>query len=366
MRKILHVIESMCDFGGTPRKLSYLVKYNDNGRFHHTFLIYRPSDLRNVLESYGADVIELRSTNMAKLIFTIARVIKERDIDIVSTHYTRPLIVGGVASVILGVPFIHNEHSSINYRTGTGATLSRFVLPYAKSIISNSFYTQKSVKGFYNIGSEKYKVIYNPVVPRNTIADRCSFRQRFNISESSLLMAHVGGMIPQRDQATLIKACHKIIDEGKDIFLFIAGDGIERKRLEQLASELRIADKIHLAGYIDEIGDLLNAADVYINTTLDEGFGIAVVEAMQAKLPVVLSNNGAHPELISDGVEGLLFEGGEASDLYSKLIALIDDRSLLMGLGESAYIKSQEFSPNLYTSEYLREIDCVVDSVEKT
>lgn len=63
------------------------------------------------------------------------------------------------------------------------------------------------------------------------------------------------------------------------------------------------------------MGDYLNAMDIYVNPTLDEGFGIAVVEAMLARIPVVLADAGAHPELIDDGHTGLLYPGGNSEAL---------------------------------------------------
>ena len=78
------------------------------------------------------------------------------------------------------------------------------------------------------------------------------------------------------------------------------------------------------------------AADLYVNPAISEGFGIATVEAMLCELPVICSNSGSLPELIRDGVEGLLFRPMDEESLSQKILCLYKSKDLQRSLGKSA------------------------------
>jgi glycosyltransferase involved in cell wall biosynthesis len=168
-------------------------------------------------------------------------------------------------------------------------------------------------------------------------------------------------MIPSRDQATLLKAFRNVHWCCAQARLLLIGDGPQRAQLEQLARDLGIDAQTVFLGYREDIGDLHQAMDIYVNPTLDEGFGIAVVEAMLAGLPVVLAAAGAHPELIQDRREGFLYAPGDDAALADQLLKLIESPDIGEQVGAAARISaSLRFSPMSYVQRYTDIIDTVL------
>ena len=175
-----------------------------------------------------------------------------------------------------------------------------------------------------------------------------------------------GGMIATRDQGALLKAFREIQTQHPNTHLVLIGDGPLRGELVALAGQLGISASVHFIGYSAQVGDYLGAMDIYVNTTLDEGFGIAVVEAMLAGLPVVLANAGAHPELITDEVHGVFYPGGDARRLAQKMLELIDQPDKRQRLGAAARESARaRFAPEHYVSGYDAIIDKVLARSEK-
>lgn len=325
MNTALHVIEQLSDFGGTPRVLLNLASQSECSRGRLVLATYLPSELQRAFEGFGAEVVNLHTQAVLPLAWKIAKEAKRVGADIIFTHHTRPLVVGALASRITGIPLVHNEHSSANYRTGVARRLASIFMPTAAMVVCNSRYTARSIRDAYKLPDEKIRLLYNPVEPRECRASRSAFRAELGIGEHEVVVGHVGGMIPSRDQATLIKAIAAMRVVVPGVRLLMIGDGPMRGELETMAGELGLASTIRFVGYTDRVGDYLEAMDIYVNPTLDEGFGIAVIEAMIAGLPVVLADSGAHPELVTDGVTGTLYPGGDDKVLGEILIRLASD-----------------------------------------
>ncbi len=98
-----------------------------------------------------------------------------------------------------------------------------------------------------------------------------------------------------------------------NVELLLVGDGVKRPDLERLAAELKIVERVRFLGNRSDVPDILAAADIYIQPSRWDGFGIAALEAMAAGLPVVVSNVPGLRDVVGDA--GLLFEAGSVSEL---------------------------------------------------
>ena len=360
MKTALHLIESLSDFGGTPRMLLYLAAHNDRVANQLVFATYLPSPLLPAFEQYGATVVNFDTSSLWHLVRHIVATARATHADVICTHFTRPLVAGFFASLRMGLPLIHNEHSSTHYRTGLGHRLAQLCLPFADTVICNSHYTASTIANAYRIAPERLQVLHNPVEERQLTQAREQVRGQLKLGAGDLVIGHVGGMIATRDQGTLLKAFREIQTQHPNAHLVLIGDGPLRGELVSLAGQLGISAAVHFIGYTAQVGDYLGAMDIYVNTTLDEGFGIAVVEAMLAGLPVVLANAGAHPELITDGVHGVFYPGGDDRRLAQKILELLDQPDKRRRLGDAARETARaRFAPGHYVSGY----DAIIDDV---
>ncbi|MBI3802942.1 MAG: glycosyltransferase family 4 protein [Nitrospirae bacterium] len=368
MVTMLHILETLSDFGGTPRKLLYLTKYANRNQCKFIFLLFRSSSLDKDFESlekeftqHGATILKFNTTSFLKLAWKIRLEAMRLEADVICTHYTRALVAGYLASKSLGLPLIHHEHSSAHYRKGIGRVLGGFCLPRAEATICNSKYTMNTIQTGYPGATGKLHVVYNPVEERLVGVERRAFRDQVGARSSDILIGHVGGMIPQRDQKTLIKAFREIHSEFTNTKLVLIGDGPVQSELKSLVQSLGLTTDVIFTGYTRDVGEYLNAIDIYVNPTLDEGFGIAVVEAMLAKLPVILSDQGAHPELVLEGQNGFLYPGGDAESLAKKVKLLIENPDQRKNIGIKAYESAKtSFAPSIFASNYLHIVESIL------
>lgn len=361
MITVMHVIESLVDSGGTPRKLFYLAKYHSDRNVKLVFFCYSASPWSAAFEECGAEVIRRDTINPISLIKFLRHEIKKKQVDVLCTHFSRPLVVGCAAAKLTDIPFIHNEHSSAAYRQGMARNLAKMCLPEAQAVLCNSYYTRESIQKTYKIPNERLHVVYNPVDCREVRSTREQVREELGFSLNQPLIGHVGRMIESRDQANLLRAFHKLLTRCPSAGLVLIGDGPLRCDLEKLATDMGIKSAVRFLGNTTRVGDYLQAMDIYVNSTLDEGFGIAVVEAMLAGLPVILANCGAHPELVRDGKDGVLYTGGNVTALCESLEELIVDSKRRSALANRARERAQTFTPGRYAEGYNEVIKAVLE-----
>jgi 1,2-diacylglycerol 3-alpha-glucosyltransferase len=155
--------------------------------------------------------------------------------------------------------------------------------------------------------------------------DRDAVRARFGIDPKRTVLLFVGRVDHEKRLDVLLHAMRQLNRD--DIQLVIAGHGTERQKLETLANELELGERVHFAGYIprEELPALLNSVDIFTMPSEAELLSIASLEAMACGRPVLLANAVALPELVTVGVNGYLFEPGQAADA-ARCIALLADQ----------------------------------------
>lgn len=354
MITMLHVLETLKGDGGTPRKLLYLARHIDRQQVKLVFAHFRPSPLAHEFIESGCQVHAIHTESPLALTWQIQEIAQKSRANIICTHFTRALLTGFVVAKWCHIPIIHNEHSSAHYRQGLGRTLARLVLPWVDLIICNSEHTRQSIQKSFWGTKDKLVTVHNPVEERTAGRSVKEVRAELGVAANEILIMHVGRMISERDQLTILKGVYELRKTFSSVRLVMIGEGPQRAALELSARMMGLEGSVIFLGNSNEIGDYLEAADIYVNSTLDEGFGIAVVEAMLSRVPVVLSDRGAHPELIVSGKSGLLYEGGNSHALAAKLGLLVGDPDMRRRMGSEGRRHAQRrFAPADYATRYL-------------
>jgi glycosyltransferase EpsD len=138
-----------------------------------------------------------------------------------------------------------------------------------------------------------------------------------------------------------------------DLHVLFAGEGELEPAAKRHAHEAGVETRIHFLGLRSDIPSLLKASDLCVHSSYNEGFSLAVVEAMACGLPVVASNVRALNEIVQDRVSGLLFSCGDAKDLAQKIGMALHDSALNAKLRRGALARAMEFSLQNTVSELL-------------
>lgn len=189
------------------------------------------------------------------------------------------------------------------------------------------------------ITPEKIDRIYNGVSQQGISpkADYNAARER-----KSMRMVMTGNVSITKGQIWAIEAVRRLHDEGIQVTLDIFGDGVHsyEKELRRKIREYGIEHLVKFRGYQKDIGNYLSQSDIGLMCSRDEGFGRVTVEYMLAGLCVIASNTGANPELIEDGVSGLLYQYGDTSSLANTIKRCVEDSELRRRLSEQGRLRA--------------------------
>jgi len=144
-------------------------------------------------------------------------------------------------------------------------------------------------------------------------------KKQFNISAYPIII-NVGELLPNKNQKTIISAMPNILKVFPKAKLYIAGNGPEKDKLNNLIKEYGLIDHVELLGYTTEVHKYLKMSDILVSCSYREGMPLNVIEAMLCGKPVVASNNRGHRELIIEGVNGFLFKPNDSEELSEKII----------------------------------------------
>lgn len=182
------------------------------------------------------------------------------------------------------------------------------------------------------ICTNKIKTIYNGVLEYDYGAIRVD-------KHNGLHCITAGYVIPSKGQEQLVKAVCSLSQERRNnIYVDIVGDGNKKyvKYLNGIIKRNHMEDRIRFLGYQKDLYKWIAQYDCGVMCSRSEGFGRVTAEYMMAGLPVIASDTGANPEIITDGEEGLLYQYGNIDDLKSKIVYLMDHQEIRRSMGEKA------------------------------
>ncbi|MCW2779122.1 MAG: glycosyl transferase group 1 [Frankiales bacterium] len=202
--------------------------------------------------------------------------------------------------------------------------------------------------------------VANGVRPRTTVLPRAEARRELGLTPDQPVVMTVGRLTVMKGQRFLLDAVPALADRFPDLAVVLVGDGHLREVLEKQAADLGVADVVRFAGQRADARELLAAADVFALPSRTEGMPLAVLEAMEAGLPVVATRAIGLEEVVDDGVTGLLVRIRDAAALGVALAAVLDDPLLRARLGAAG---RQRYLAAFTAARTAREVAAVYDDV---
>ena len=166
-------------------------------------------------------------------------------------------------------------------------------------------------------------------------------REELGVPPDSVLVVHVAGLRPVKDQATLLRAWRLVVEatsrNGRaEPVLLMVGEGPCRDELLRLAERLKIGRSVRFLGQRRDVEEVLPACDLFVLSSLSEGLSFAILEAMACGLPVVATRVGGNAELVEEGSTGLLTPPQDPDAMSRALGSLLDDPGKRLAMGEAA------------------------------
>ena len=172
--------------------------------------------------------------------------------------------------------------------------------------------------------------------------------------ERGFTVGSIGRLSFEKGYKYLIEAFGMLIRAGIDARLVILGEGNERKNLEDLVLKLGLRGRVKMPGYCEDAKRFLHHFDTYAISSLTEGLPLSLLQAMEARLPIVATAVGGIPRTLQDGQAGLVVQSGKPAHLFEGMKQLYCDRELSQTLAERAYKRVIEsYSSSSMASQYL-------------
>ncbi len=304
------------------------------------------SELFNRVKHTGQKVYPVKISNLSFLnpfkILLLRKLFKKEKIRIIIINLSADLKVAGIAAKLAGI-------NRIIYRRGSAIPiknrwLNRFIFKnITTDVIANSEDTKKTIlQNNPNLfPNSKIRVIYNGINIRNY--DLNIKEKQYKRNNDEIIIGNIGRLVHQKGQKILIDIASELSNNNINFKLLIGGDGPLKKELVSYAEKLNIAEKIIFLGFIEEISFFMNSIDIFVLTSLWEGFGYVITEAMLYRKPVVAFNISSNPEIIEDSKTGFLVKFNNIHDFIEKLSILIKDKNLRSEFGEQGHINVKKF-----------------------
>lgn len=324
MKPVVHVITTICRGGAENQLLVLAQEQIESGRPVYIVPLKGDPELKSNFEDIGAVVITtLINQSPINQIRKLQHFTKNRNF-VIHAHLPRAELIAACSST--SGAFFFSRHNAEPFFPGApkffSNLLSRFVAVRANAgiAISSAVKNYVSQRGELPNNYPIEVVLYGA----NSRIDSESYqinRDSLGIPDECFVIGTVARLAPQKDLFTLIRVLEKLLGANDNTRLAIIGDGQQKQQLLDFASELGVADKIYWLGRRDRIQSHIKLFDVFVLTSLYEGFGLVLLEAMQSRVPVVASNNSAIPEVLGQDFPGLCTTG-EADDFVEKIQAI--------------------------------------------
>jgi glycosyltransferase involved in cell wall biosynthesis len=176
--------------------------------------------------------------------------------------------------------------------------------------------------------ADRIRVIQNGVklpVAEPPAFDKAALLTTLGLDRSRRYIASIARFHPVKDHPTLLRAFVTVAAAQPDVDLLLVGDGTLRRQLEALTKELGIERRVQFLGVRSDVLTILRAVELFTLTSLSEAASITLLEAMSCGTPVVVTAVGGNPEIVRDGIDGLLAPRGDAAAIARAMLQVLSD-----------------------------------------
>lgn len=349
-RRVLHFITEL-EVGGAERLLVSILPRLDRTKFEPSVVYLHGDDLRPELERAGIRVTRINSKGKLDLgaFAQLVQLLRDEKIDILHTHLIQADLLGFFAARRAKVPVIISTKHNTNYFQSHAVWLPRvdaFVNRRLAKIIAVSEAVKKHYIETQRLPADKIEVIHNGIELERFRNAKPIDKTTLGLKPADRLVVCVASLKEKKGHAILLKAWPHVVAKHPNAHLALVGDGPLRDTLKQSADSLPVRETIHFLGNRSDVPSILASADVFVLPSLWEGFGIAVVEAMAAGVPVVASRVDGVCEVLRIHQDGVLVQPCDSQGLATAIIAMLDGRPQVGQLVAKASQRAEEFSVN--------------------
>jgi glycosyltransferase involved in cell wall biosynthesis len=314
------------------------------------------------LQGEGVPVVPLsrRPGRDWRLIWRLGRKLREREIDVIHAHQYTPFFYAALARAVAkrDARVILTEHGRHfpDVVSPLRRAVNRFALDHlADAVNACCGFSARALARVDGFSARRIEVLENGIevgrygeqpakdkgrgksgegeTASEGHRDRAVLRRELGLDSARRYVATVARFHAVKDHSTLLRGFQQAATVRPDVDLLLVGDGPLRGELEEQTRLLGLVGRVRFMGVRSDIPAILRAVDLFALTSVSEAASLTILEAMASQLPVVVTAVGGNPEMVRDGIDGLLVPRGDAGAVGRALLQLLDDPATAAKMG---------------------------------
>ena len=300
----------------------------------------------------------------------LARLIRTLRPTILHTHTAKAGTVGRIAALLAGRArppiVVHTFHGHVlrgyfgRFRTAFFRLLERLLAGITDALIAVSPEVRDELVALGVAPISKFTVIRLGIELESRVAEhveaRAETRRVMGVGDERFLVGWTGRMTGVKRTDVVLRAFALLRSRGVPAKLCMVGDGPDRGKIEELASELGIVRDCLFTGYQEEVGPFFAAFDVFVLPSANEGTPVTAIEALASGCTVVATRVGGVPDVVQDGEDGILIEPDSPEQLANALVLLAGDPELRARMGAAGRTRTL---PRYAVSRLIDDVDAL-------
>ncbi|MCP5004621.1 MAG: glycosyltransferase family 4 protein [Planctomycetes bacterium] len=325
---VLHLVEDL-SIGGLERVLATIAVNLNREKYRVCVWCLREGGFfANKLTDTGIEVkiVHIYTARNPANIYRLYRLFKLHRFDIIHTHAYSAGTIGRICAFLTRTPVIiaHN-HSTYEHHNKYHHIIERILSHITDKIICVSDMVRRFAIEIERVDSGKLLTIQNGIdevcpVPKTTTS---RLRKELDIPVNHSVICTITHMEQHKGVIYLIKSASLLLQSKKEITFLLVGKGSLKEKLRKLCVDLGINKHVIFTGERIDIPGILSLTDIFVLPSIREGLGLSILEAMSLGKPVIATNVGGIPEIVSDGITGTLVPPGDPEALYNAMNELL-------------------------------------------
>jgi len=317
-----------------PDLRSYVSTVHNQHNPHH--------ELIDESQRLGLNTVSFQSRGRIdfRTAFQIRRFLRQHNIELLHSHNYKADVLAFLATRFSQTHWVATNHTwhGLDKKLRLYEKLDAFLLRFARHVtaVSPEIRSELLARG---VSADKTSVIDNGINIEQFALDHntCNLKQELGIRPGEPVVAMIGRLSPEKCHASLLNAAPHVLQHHPNTRFLIIGDGPLNRQLQAQAKKMDLEESFVFAGIRDDMPAIYAICDLLVNASTIEGLPMTILEAMAAKVALIVTPVGAVPDVIKHGINGLLFEPADDDALANHLIELVGQPNKRNALAERAY-----------------------------
>lgn len=339
--RILHLSNSASNLGNGIVNVAVDLAIDQASQGHTSAFVSAGGGWYTLMEQHGVQLftLPLRGTrHMARALVGLWRILRTFKPDVIHAHMRKGLFLAWPMARLLRIPIVLHLHNIHNEHMGTTGLADR--------VIAVSRAVERDLRN-HGTKADRIRVVMN-----GTIGTRRLSASAAPAPLQKPAIVSVAGITVRKGMYELIDAFNQLLQKHPAAHLYLVGGGsAEEDAIRQYAARTAGAEHIHFEQFREDPRTYLAAADVFVLASRREAFGLALIEARAAACAIVATNVDGIPEIVEDGVTGLLIPPEDRAALAEKITLLLEDDNLRRLLQRNAPLDMDRYNVTRMSEE---------------